>query len=147
MPGKIGKFNIMRTLGQGASCKVKLGLDAETGRKVAIKIISDKMDANLKQLLMTEVKAMEVLSNDHIINQIEYGTGDYVKDHGASKSVSYIVLELALGGELFDFIANSGRFEEKFARYYFKQFMEGLDYCHQHGIAHRDLKPENLLLD
>jgi serine/threonine protein kinase len=57
------------------------------------------------------------------------------------------VLELASGGELFDFIANSGRFEEPIARYYFKQFMEGLDYCHNMGIAHRDLKPENILLD
>jgi serine/threonine protein kinase len=44
--------------------------------------------------------------------------------------VSYIVLELALGGELFDFVANSGRFEEPVARYYFKQILEGLDYVH-----------------
>ena len=57
------------------------------------------------------------------------------------------MLELASGGELFDFIANSGRFEEPIARYYFIQFMEGLDYCHNMGIAHRDLKPENILLD
>ena len=48
---------------------------------------------------------------------------------------------------MFDFIANSGRFEEPIAGYYFKQFMEGLDYCHNMGIAHRDLKPENILLD
>lgn len=54
---------------------------------------------------------------------------------------------LALGGELFDFVAISGRFEETIARYYFKQFLNGLDHCHQHGFAHRDLKPENLLLD
>lgn len=78
---------------------------------------------------------------------MEYGTAIYKKNSGKQKEVSYIVLELALGGELFDFIANSGRFEEPIARYYFKQFMEGLDYCHQRGIAHRDLKPENLLLD
>lgn len=61
--------------------------------------------------------------------------------------MTYIVLELASGGELFDFIANSGRFEEPIARYYFKQLLEGLDYCHNMGIAHRDLKPENILLD
>ena len=44
--------------------------------------------------------------------------------------MSYIVLELALGGELFDFIAISGKFDEPLARYYFKQFMDGLSYCH-----------------
>lgn len=54
---------------------------------------------------------------------------------------------MAAGGELFDFIAISGRFEEPVARYYFKQFMEGLAFCHEKGIIHRDLKPENLLLD
>ena len=58
-----------------------------------------------------------------------------------------MILELGLGGELFDYIAVSGGFTEKYARYFFKQFMNGLDYCHRNGVAHRDLKPENLLLD
>ena len=44
MPGKIGRFEVIRTLGSGASCKVKLGLNTETGRKVAIKIMNDNMD-------------------------------------------------------------------------------------------------------
>lgn len=61
--------------------------------------------------------------------------------------MDYIALELATGGELFDFISNSGRFEEPVARYYFKQLLEGLYYCHNQSICHRDLKPENLLLD
>lgn len=145
MPGTLGKYNILRTLGKGASCKVKLAQDSESGKKVAIKIMNDNMDPNLKQLVMTEVKAMELLKHQHVIYQIEYGTGIYKKE-SKEKEVSYIVLELALGGELFDYIANSGRFEEPLARYFFKQFLEGLDYCHQHGVAHRDLKPENLLL-
>ena len=55
MPGKIGRFEIMRTLGCGASCKVKAGLDTETGRKVAVKIIKDDMDEKMKGLIMTEV--------------------------------------------------------------------------------------------
>ena len=146
MTGTLGKYTIMRTLGKGASCKVKLAHDPETGKKVAIKIMNDDMDPNLKQLVMTEVKAMDQLKHKHVINQIEYGTGVYAKEGKQNREVSYIVLELALGGELFDYIANSGRFEEKLARYFFRQFLEGLDYCHQNGVAHRDLKPENLLL-
>ena len=39
---------------------------------------------------------------------------------GKSKEVSYICLEIAQGGELFDFIACSGKFSEEYARYFFK---------------------------
>ena len=41
---KIGKYDIGRTLGSGASCKVKLALDTETGRKVAVKIMNKDLD-------------------------------------------------------------------------------------------------------
>ena len=77
----------------------------------------------------------------------KFGNEAYNKCSGKSKQVDYIVLELASGGELFDFISSSGRFEEPLARYYMKQLLEGLNYCHDNGICHRDLKPENLLLD
>lgn len=147
MPGKLGKYEVLRTLGSGASCKVKMGMDSESGKKVAIKIMNDNMDEKLKELVMVEVKAMENMKHVNIISQLEYGEGVYEKSSGKKKTVSYIVLELATGGELFDFIAISGRFEEPTARFYFKQFLEGLAYCHGSKITHRDLKPENLLLD
>lgn len=89
---------------------------------------------------------MHKLQHENIISTIEYGTELYVKKNG-KKEVDYIVLELAKGGELFDFIAMTGAFDERVARYYFIQFMNGLNYCHKAGICHRDLKPENLLLD
>ena len=44
---KIGKYNILRTLGSGGSCKVKLGLDTSTGKKVAIKIMNDDLNSNI----------------------------------------------------------------------------------------------------
>lgn len=109
--------------------------------------MNDNMDEKAKELLMTEVKAMEKINHQNVVNQIEYGVDTYNKSGGKSKTVDYIVLELANGGELFDFIAISGRFPEDLARFYFKQFMDGLYHCHQAGITHRDLKPENLLLD
>lgn len=61
--------------------------------------------------------------------------------------VSYIVLELAPGGELFDFIASSGPLADPLVKYYFRQILQGVFYLHSQGIAHRDLKPENILLD
>jgi 5'-AMP-activated protein kinase, catalytic alpha subunit len=58
----------------------------------------------------------------------------------------YIVMELITNGELFDKIVQEKRFDEKNARRYFQQLIDGLSYCHKKGIAHRDLKPENLLI-
>lgn len=52
-----------------------------------------------------------------------------------------------MGGELFDYVANSGAFSEPMCRYYFKQMLMGLHYIHKNGFSHRDLKPENILLD
>jgi len=58
-----------------------------------------------------------------------------------------VVLELATGGELFEFLQHTGSFEEAVARTYFHQLINGASYCHSQGVAHRDLKPENLLMD
>lgn len=59
----------------------------------------------------------------------------------------YILLELVNGGSLFDYVAQAGRFEEKYARHYFNQLMSGINHIHASGFAHRDIKLENLMLD
>lgn len=71
----------------------------------------------------------------------------YEKPNGKSREVTYIVLELAEVGDLFDVVANSGAFPESLTRFYMKRFIEGLQYCHNNGVVHRDIKIENCLLD
>lgn len=39
-------------------------------------------------------------------------------------------MEIAKGGELFDYISNTGALSEDEGRYFFTQLMSGLDYCH-----------------
>ena len=88
------------------------------------------------------------IKHPNIVNMIEVGEGDQANlKKGTCKKVKYIVLELVGGGELFDLVVLGGRLEEKYARHYFKQLLDGLNYLHSSGYAHRDLKPENLMLD
>ena len=73
----------------------------------------------------------------------------FAKSQGAKEEVDYIVTELTKGGDLFDFIIGSEeqKLDEDIARIYFKQILNAVAHCHQHGIAHRDIKMENILLD
>jgi len=145
MPTTLGKYTLGRTLGSGVSCKVKLAKD-DAGTRYAIKILHQ--DEQFQELVETEVDTLKKVKHPNIVNLVEVGEGQQTNSKkNASKQVRYIVLELVGGGELFDLVALGGRLEEKFARFYFKQLIEGLNYLHNAGFVHRDLKPENLMLD
>ena len=54
--------------------------------------------------------------------------------------------EARAGGELFERICAKGPFPEEEARYFFRQLIAGVAYCHSQSVAHRDLKARLSLL-
>jgi len=145
-----------------------LAVDTETGEEVALKLLKQDMNQAALAVAEAEISTLcKMKDQANIIGLRDFGTDTYelhrrsedrncakpgdskVPDNGTGekKTVDYIVLELAKGGELFDVILSSGRFDETMARHYFKQLLSGLDHCHRSGFAHRDIKPENLMLD
>jgi len=53
--------------------------------------------------------------------------GQYRKFDGTCHSVAYYVMELAEHGELFQFLHDSPKFDERMARYYFSQLLKGFN--------------------
>lgn len=136
----VGKYDVYHTLGEGSYAKVKFAVNKETKENVAIKILDKEkiQQQNMAAQLKKEIGIMKMVHHEHLV---------VVKDVFATQKKIFLVLELVEGGELFDKIASEGRLTEGRARFYFKQLVDGLLYCHGLGICHRDLKPENLLLD
>lgn len=137
--GRIGRYQIIKTLGEGSFGKVKLAYHLATHARVALKIINRKTLAksDMQGRVEREISYLRLLRHPHIIKLY-----DVIK----SKDEIIMVIEFA-GKELFDYIVQRGRMSEDEARRFFQQIISAVDYCHRHKIVHRDLKPENLLLD
>jgi len=121
-----------------------------TGNICALKIMKKDSgyDTGMMEVVMNEVEVMKTLSHPHIINLLDFNdTAEYIKANGTKAKVFYLALELANGGELFDFIAQTGKFSEEVARFYFHQMCDAFTYLHGNGVSHRDMKPENIMLD
>ncbi|KAK9367968.1 kinase-like domain-containing protein [Lipomyces kononenkoae] len=136
---RIGRYQIIKTLGEGSFGKVKLAYHLATHQRVALKIINRKTLAksDMQGRVEREISYLRLLRHPHIIKLY-----DVIK----SKDEIIMVIEFA-GKELFDYIVQRGKMPEDEARRFFQQIICAVEYCHRHKIVHRDLKPENLLLD
>lgn len=64
-----------------------------------------------------------------------------------NKDKMVLVMEIAAGGELYDYLSERKCLEDTEARRIFRQVATATFYCHKNNICHRDLKLENILLD
>ncbi|MCC7080717.1 MAG: protein kinase [Burkholderiales bacterium] len=142
-PSKIGKYEIVRELGRGATSAVFEAVDPFTSRRVAIKWVLPEAlrdrdhGKRYRKLFITEASLAGKLAHPHIAT---------IYDAVAEDDGSYIVMEYVDGGTL-----------ERFARVdsllSIPQVLEivfkcckALDYAAKQGVIHRDIKPANILL-
>ncbi|XP_050216292.1 CBL-interacting serine/threonine-protein kinase 4 [Mercurialis annua] len=138
----LNKYELGKLLGRGSFAKVYAARClADKNKIVAIKII-DKVrtvDTAMEPRIIAEISAMRLLlHHPNILN---------IHEVMATKTKIFLVMELALGGDLFTKVVQRGKLSETKARKYFQQLVSALHFCHQNGVTHRDVKPHNLLLD
>ena len=135
----IGKYRILKLIGNGAFSVVKLGFDMFTNQPVAVKIIS-------KSVISDQLPVEHIMKVNEILKMLDHpGIAKFI-DFLEDENNYYVITEYCEGGELFDFIISRKRVEEPLAKKLFKQIVLTVDYMHKKGIIHRDLKPENILL-
>lgn len=154
----VGPWQLGRTLGKGATGRVRLARHACTGKVAAVKIVSKKSAAMVQSASMTRMDNDSSISGRRtmpfgierevvIMKLIEHPNVINLYDIWENRGELYLILEFVEGGELFDYVSSNGALPEEEAVRLFRQIIAGLSYCHRFNICHRDLKPENILLD
>jgi serine/threonine protein kinase len=143
IPERIGKYEIRKKLGEGATSIVYLGYDPFAEREVAVKaifpeVLRDKERGRLyRHLLMTEASLAGKLMHPHIVQ---------IFDAVLDEEQSYIVMEYVSGGTLEPFCSPSTLLPvDRLVEIIFK-CTRALEYAFRAGITHRDIKPANILL-
>jgi len=140
---KIGKYEIIRTLGKGATAVVYLARDPDTNLEVAVKLIrfgeeNAAMSRRLRKLFQTEDSIGRRLDHPNIVK---------IYDAAIEPERAYIVMEFIDGTPLDQFCAISRLLPmHRVIGIIFKCCL-ALDHAFRQGVVHRDIKPANILID
>lgn len=138
---KLGRYEILSELGQGAMGVVYKAIDPLIERTVAIKTI--KLDlstdelANFEERFYCEAKSAGRLNHLNIVT---------IYDVGKSGNIAYMAMEFLEGSLLKEVLDAQTAFSIEKIVHIAVQIANGLAYAHENGVVHRDIKPANIML-
>lgn len=140
VPGtRIDRYRVEGVVGAGSMGDVFRGIDIDLGRKVAIKILSDRHRDNqeLRARFVREARAVARISHPNVVQVFTTGTYD---------DRPFIAMEFLDGVDLGTAIEQSGRLSSLDAAKAMREAALGLQAAQAAGLIHRDVKPSNLVL-
>jgi serine/threonine-protein kinase len=143
LPALIGRYEILRLLGQGAMGRVFLGRDPVLDRAVAVKLprndssLEPEQRSALLERMRHEARASARVSHPNIVALFDMGEDPVLG--------LYLVFEYVEGQTLKERIAEKPLGPIAAARLA-REMGDALSTAHAAGVLHRDIKPENVIL-
>ena len=135
----LGKYDVLRKLGQGAMGEVWLVRHLELGVERALKLISlsDQYDPEMRARFRREARAMALFSHVNAVT---------VHDASTARDIAYIEMEYVVGRSLDKLLERGVPMPLEWTGRIVTQLCDVLQEAHRSGIVHRDIKPSNMML-
>jgi WD40 repeat protein len=139
LPAAIGRYRIVRRLGQGGMGTVYEAVEDDPPRTVAVKVMRPGLDSTeLRKRFAREAR---------ILGQLHHAGIAQVYDSGATEDGRlYLAMEFICGLPLGEYVRLRGLTTA--ARLdVITRVCDAIEHAHELGVVHRDLKPANILVD
>jgi WD40 repeat protein len=140
VPAQLGRFQIVKVIGQGGCGVVFLAQDPALHRQVAVKVPRPEalITPELRQRFLREGRAAACLDHPNIVAVYEAG------EIGA---ICYLASAYCAGITLREWLHEyGGPVAPRAAANLIATLADAMRYAHEIGVCHRDLKPSNILL-
>ena len=140
MPGtRIGEYVVVSEIGRGGMAVVYLAEHPNLGRKVALKLLTDKLsnDDRFRDRFMREARIAAAIEHPNIVP---------VYDAGEVEGLLFIAMRYVEGIDLGKLLEREESLPLVRNRSIVTQVAAALDAAHAKGLVHRDVKPSNVLL-
>jgi serine/threonine protein kinase len=140
---QVGKYDIQRALGKGATGTVYLAKDTFTGKEVALKTIEPEVFRDpefgtvYRTQFLNEASLAGKLRHPHIVA---------ILDAVVQEDSGYIAMELVEGGDLSSHTKPDRLLPVADVLQIGFKCCGALEYAFREGIVHRDIKPANLMI-
>ncbi len=134
-----GRYEIIKSIGEGGMANVYLAYDTILDRNVAIKVLRGDLanDEKFVRRFQREALSASSLSHPNIVAMYDVG-----EDNG----LYYIVMEYVEGKTLKQLLKKRGSLTLSEAIDIMLQLTDGMAHAHDSYIVHRDLKPQNIMI-
>ena len=140
VPGaQLGRYRIIKRLGEGGMSAVFEAVHMDIHKPVAIKVLSNALaqQQEAQVRFLREAAAASRLQHPNVVDVSDFGT-----DNGRY----YLVMELMRGEDLSQHIQRKGPIPAMALADIMLPICAGVHAAHEMKIVHRDLKPQNIFL-
>jgi serine/threonine protein kinase len=138
-PIRIGKYSIVRQLGEGATSNVYLAMHDDSLAMVALKQFRKVFQSDVhKKMFLTEVELGKKMRHKNIVHVLDADLQE--------KSGAYLIMEYAHGESLDEHESADTLLPIKTVLAVVEQIANALRYAADLGVVHRDVKPANIIL-